>query len=153
MPARNGSWKPKPAERTGLWGSRINDPDGWKAWCEENNFLLDHLKCSFRFQLNRAKILTLSSPTQLIPLPKLHPWEPKAPLSFDTFSLPSEDQLESWYVPNYCYLDYEKLASQYDAIELRNHWLFQEALATWDCNCIWVLKADVLQEVNESSGS
>jgi hypothetical protein len=45
-------------------------------------------------------------------------------------------------MPNWCYLDFEKLAEDYDAIELQNHWFFNSSLDTWDCNCILVLKAD-----------
>ena len=81
-----------------------------------------------------AKILLLEDPEQLIALPKLHPWEPKK-------------QLEQLYMPNWCYLDFEKLAEDYDAIELQNHWFFNSSLATWDCNCILVLKADKVVEI------
>lgn len=82
IPVRNGDWRPKPADGTGLWGSRIDDEFGWEAWCRENHFNLDHLRSSFRFQLPEASILTLEDPAQLITLPKLHPWELKKPLEF-----------------------------------------------------------------------
>ena len=83
-------------------------------------FNLDHLRSSFRFQLPEASILTLEDPAQLITLPKLHPWEPKKPLELAEGELPTMEQLKEWFVPNWCYLDFEKLEEEYDAIELRN---------------------------------
>ena len=148
MPARNGSWQAKPFERSGLWGSREDDPNGWKAWCEENKFHLEQFKHFFQFQMIDAQILTLESPDQLLDLPKIHPWEPKAPMRLETCTLPTMEQLEAWYTPNWCYLDYEKLAEQYDAIELRNHWEFRDAFPTWDCDCILMLKAERLWELD-----
>lgn len=56
--------------------------------------------------------------------------------------MPTMDQLKEWFIPNWCYLDFEKLAEEYDAIELRNSWLFRSSLSTWDCNSILVLKPD-----------
>ena len=147
IPVRNGDWRPKTADGTGLWGSRIDDEFGWEAWCRENHFNLDHLRSSFRFQLPEASILTLEDPAQLITLPKLHPWEPKKPLELTEGELPTMEQLKEWFVPNWCYLDFEKLAEEYDAIELRNSGAFTDSLSTWDCDCIFVMKAEKVREV------
>ena len=144
-PIRNGDWRPKPADGTGLWGSRVDDELGWEAWCRENHFNLESLRTSFRFTMSDANILVLDDPEQLISLPKLHPWEPKKPLEMD--ELPTMEQLKEWFMPNWCYLDFEKLAEEYDAIELRNCWLFRSSLSTWDCNCILVLRPDKVKEV------
>ena len=73
-----------------------------------------------------------------------HPWEPKKPLEV---AHPTLEQLREWYVPNWCYLDFEKLAEEYDAIELRNSGAFTDSLPTWDCDCILVLKAERVREV------
>ena len=97
-----------------------------------------------------AKILLLEDPEQLIALPKLHTWEPKKLLWLNSIKpgeIPTKEQLEQLYMPNWCYLDFEKLAEDYDAIELQNHWFFNSSLATWDCNCILVLKADKVVEI------
>jgi len=147
IPIRNGDWRPKPADGTGLWGSRVDDEFGWKVWCQDNHFNLEHLQISFRFTMPEANILILEDPEQLIPLPKIHPWEPKKPLEVAEGEIPSMEQLKEWFIPNWCYLDYEKLAEEYDAIELRNCWAFRDSLSTWDCNCIFVLKPDKVQEI------
>ncbi len=57
------------------------------------------------------------------------------------------EQLREWYVPNWCYLDFEKLAGEYDAIELRNNGVFTDSLPTWDCDCLLVLRAERVREV------
>lgn len=147
IPVRNGNWRPKPADGTGLWASRENDKYGWEAWCRENKFDPDHLKHSFRFTLPDAAILTLEDPNQLTVLPKLHPWEPKKPLEVAIGEMPTLEQLQEWFVPNWCYLDFEQLAKQYDAIELRNSGAFRSCLGTWDCDCLLVLKADRIVEL------
>ena len=147
IPARNGDWRPKPADGTGLWASRVDDEFGWEAWCLENHFNLDHLRSSFCFTLPEASILTLEDPAQLISLPKLHPWEPKKPLEVEEGELPTMEQLREWFVPNWCYLDFEKLAEEYDAIELRNSGAFPDSLSTWDCDCIFVMKAEKIVEI------
>ena len=36
IPVRNGDWRPKPADGTDLWASRVDDEYGWEAWCREN---------------------------------------------------------------------------------------------------------------------
>ena len=152
-PVRNGGleygFRPKPADGTGLWASREGDPNCWEAWCREARFILDALSHSFRFTMPGAKILLLKAPEQLIALPKLHPWEPKKFLWLNSIKpgeIPTKEQLEQLYMPNWCYLDFEKMAEDYDAIELQNHWFFNSSLATWDCNCILVLKADKVVE-------
>ena len=58
------------------------------------------------------------------------------------------EQLESFYAPNWCYLDFEKLAADgVDAIELRSSGAFKDSLDTWDCDCIVVMNPDVIEEV------
>ena len=155
IPVRNagwmeGGWRPKPADGTGLWASRENDEWGWEAWCREAKFNVDQLRHSFRFTLSNASILELSDADQLIDLPKLHPWEPKKVSWLETIKpgeIPTIEQLQELYMPNWCYLDFEKLAEEYDAIELRNSYLFRRSLSTWDCDCVLVLKAEKVVEI------
>ena len=146
-PVRNGGFATKPAEWTGLWGSRIDDEYGWESWCRRNHFKLESLDKHFLFQLPDSNILTLTDPSQLTNLPTLHPWKPKEPLRVETGQLPTMEQLEEWFIPNWCYLDFEKLAETYDAIELRDSDAFSDALAAWDCDSILVLKADRVVEI------
>ena len=75
-------------------------------------------------------------------LPLLYPWKPKEIPNVAVGELPSQEQLHEWFMPNYCYLDYEKLAKEYDAIELRNRDAFRESFPTWDCDCIFVMNKD-----------
>ncbi len=144
IPVRNGDWLPKPAAGTGLWASRVDDEFGWEAWCREGCFNLDSLRQSFRFRLLGASVLTLEDPDQLTSLPKRHTWEPEKP---PEIAMPAHGQSGEWYVPAWCYLDFEKLAEVYDAIELRNSGAFKDALPAWDCDCILVLRADKVREV------
>lgn len=151
-PIRNGDWRPKPADGTGLWASREADEWGWEAWCRNNHFNLQALKQSFKFTLAEgSNIITLTDPEQLIALPKVHPWEPKDLSWIETIApgqMPSMEQLESFYAPNWCCLDFEKLAADgVDAIELRNSGAFKDSLDTWDCDCIVVMNPDVIEEV------
>ena len=155
IPVRNAGWmeggfRPKPADGTGLWASRENDEWGWEAWCRESNFNIGRLRHSFRFTLPDADILTINSPDQLIDLPKLHRWEPKKLLWIETIKpgeIPTMEQLHELYMPNWCYLDFEKLAEKYDAIELRNSLSFRDSLPAWDCDCILLMKADKVVEI------
>ena len=142
-PVRN-SWQPKP--EGGLWGSRENADYGWERWCWDNRFHVDTLDQSFRFTLPGAKILTLTSPDQLMELPLLHPWKPKEPPRVEVGELPTREQLEAWFASNWCYIDYAKLAEQYDAIELMNSHAFREPLPTWDCDCILVMNPERIVE-------
>lgn len=145
QPVRNSTWQSKP--EGGLWGSRADDAFGWESWCRKNRFNPEHLKMSFRFTLPEAKILILENPDQLLILPTLQPWKPKEPPKVELGGMPTMEQLREWFSPNWCYLDYEKLAEEYDAVELKNAAAFREPLPTWDCNSVVVLRAEAVREV------
>ena len=133
----------------GLWGSREGDPNGWEAWCRKEHYQLQRLKNHFSFTLTKkSRILTLEKEKQLIDLPKQKPWEPKDLSWMETLEpdqIPTSEQLDEWLSPNWCLLDFEKLAKQYDAIELMNAGAFRSSLSLWDCNCILVMNPDVIQ--------
>ncbi len=148
MPIRNSSYfSTKPEPGTGLWASRENDENGWKAWCRINHFQTEALDQYFRFELIGAKILTLTDTRQLVDLPLLSPWQPKELPEVDEGSLPTMEQLKSWFMPNLCYIDFERLAKEYDAVELRNSALFSDALYMWDCDSVLVLRSEKLIKV------
>ena len=125
-PIRNG-FLTKPAG--GLWASRINDPGGWISWCLSKEFCLYKLKDGFTFQLtDNAKVLELNDIKQLDDLPKLYPYN-------------RDERMEE------CFLDFEEIAKEYDAIELTEEWKFHWALYGWDCNCIVILNPDCVVNV------
>ena len=145
VPVKNGrNFLPKPAGRTGLWASRVGDENGWETWCRYNRFKTESLEVSFRFTMPNDGVLTLKEPEDLLPLPKIYQWD------YDLFMNEPEmaefDFLKG-IVLQWCYLDYEALAEEYDAIELINSKLFYNALYSWDCNCLLVLKAEKLTEM------
>lgn len=129
-PIRNQDYyftKPK----GGLWASRKDDESGWKNWCEKEEFRLDSFDRSFEFKLkDSARILMLDRLDQLDDLPKInnadHPY-----IKGDTFSE--------------CCLDFEKLAQEYDAIELTNVGVFYWALYGWDCNSILIMNPNIVE--------
>ena len=149
VPPKNCWWKPKPEPGTGLWASRVGDPFGWKDWCERNQFSMAGLAQSFCFTLSdSANLLTLHSKEQLMDLPQLSP--------VDFYRRQSAAGLEflpdiSCLIPeNWCFLDYEKMSADgTDAIEKVNWPEFQETLATWDCNSIYIMNPDIIHEMTE----
>ena len=147
IPIRNEKNSTKPTAGSGLWASRTDDKHGWEKWCKRNHFDIEHLNSSFCFTLLDANILLLEDPEQLLALPKLHEWKPKMPPDVKPGEIPTPEQLRIWFEPNWCYLDFEKLAEEYDAIELRNSGAFNDALATWDCDCILVMNPEKIREV------
>ena len=46
--------------------------------------------------------------------------------------LPAMEQLKEWFMPDWCYPDFEKPAEEHDAIELRIRGAFTDSLSTWD---------------------
>lgn len=122
-PIKNRKWFTKPYG--GLWASRENDPDGWKSWCEAEDFRLDMFDQSFRFKLKSgAKVLELSHEDQLVDLPR---------------------NLCSGYEDYECYLDFEALAEKYDAIEVTDIRRLYFPLYGWDCNSILIMNPDVVE--------
>ncbi len=145
VPAKNTKhFNNKPVCHTGLWASRENDEYGWEAWCRKNDFKVERLDTFFRFTLTGAHILTISEPVDLIPLPKLHPWEY---IERNPDHIPRFEMVNNEYVPSWCYLDFEKLSEDYDAIELKNSFLFDYILFGWDCDCLLVLNPDKIFEI------
>lgn len=142
---------PKP--EGGLWASREDDEFGWKEWCEDNHFNVSRLRHSFRFTLPDAKILTLSSEDDLLSLPKLKPWEPKDYSEMFAFEdanpgkVPPIELLDRWFKKNPCHLNYEKIAKEYDALEMTHAGSFSDSLPYWDCNSIVVFRPEVIELV------
>jgi len=133
----------------GLWASREGDPDGWEAWCRKEGYQLHLLEKHFSFSLvSGSRVLPLENETQLIDLPKQKPWQPKDLSWMETLradQIPTPEQMDEWLRPNWCLLDFEKMAKSYDAIELVNAGAFRQSLNLWDCNCILVMNPDIVR--------
>lgn len=121
----------------GLWGSPLDSEEGWKEWCERNNFRTNLLEKFFVFSLKPGtRLLFLDEVTQLDDLPKV-----KNPAIFDNFNL-------------WCCLDFEKLSEQYDAIEItlsheKSHryefWGgLYDKLYGWDCDSICIMNPNCI---------
>lgn len=123
-PIKNIVWFTKP--HGGLWASRVGDPQGWKDWCETEEFRLNALGSYFLFTLKpEARVLELSHEDQLKNLPKLKPY----------------NKNDMW---SECILDFEKLAMEYDAVEVTNIGRLYYPLYGWDCNSILVMNPDIV---------
>lgn len=115
----------------GLWASKKGDELGWKSWCEREEFRLDTFDQSFEFTLKDwAKVLVLENEDQLDALPKLG------------------DYIKGsrWL---HCHLDFEKLAQEFDAIELADIDKLYWALYGWDCNSILIMNPDIVEVIRE----
>lgn len=111
----------------GLWASRIDTEYSWKEWCENNEFGLDKLKESFKFKLKEdAKILTIENHVQLEKLPR----NKNNKITREIFIA----------------LDFEKLAKEYDGIEVlisKDQELYWK-LYGWDCDSILIMNPNII---------
>lgn len=127
----------------GLWASRVDAEYGWKEWTEDNEYRTDYYNKDnyFKFKLrDDAKILVINDVKQLDKLPKVK----------SKFNLPIEN--------TNIYLDFEKLAKEYDAIEVLiseekvnpldfNNSLYWK-LYGWDCDSILIMNKDIVEVEN-----
>ena len=109
----------------GLWASPVDADNGWKVWCEAENFRKCEIENSFTFTLrDDANVLYVDSKECLSDLPKQNTWH------------------DIW-----CTLDFEKLMETYDAVELNLSAapnLYFE-LYGWDCDSILILNPYVVE--------
>ena len=132
-PIKNVGFFTKP--EGGLWASRKGDEIGWKNWCENEEFHLNKLDQSFELTLkDSANILVLKDREQLDYLPGLN---------YDGYFYNKYEWTSG------CFLDFEKLSKEYDAIELVNIGQFYWALYGWDCNSILITNPDIVEVIDE----
>ena len=109
----------------GLWASPVDADNGWKVWCDAENFRKCEIENSFTFTLrDDANVLYIDSKECLTGLPKQNTW------------------YDIW-----CILDFEKLMETYDAVELNLSAapnLYFE-LYGWDCDSILILNPYVVE--------
>lgn len=110
----------------GFWASRVGAIEGWKEWCENEQFRLCEEGNSFRFFLNPlAKVLHVRTPGDLKYRPLL-------------------DRQSTWGPK---YLDFEALVKQgWDAVELHlSDWPpLYDILYGWDCDSILIMNPDIV---------
>jgi hypothetical protein len=116
QPIKNDNWvKPK----GGLWTSPINSNWGWKDWCESEDFRECSKENSFTLKLHDwAKICVIDSVSDLVCLP--------------------------YYESYKRYLDFEKIAENYDAIWLTEKGMQETRCSNpdlygWDCETFLIL--------------
>ena len=135
QPIKNKMLSVKPTG--GLWASPIYAKEGWREWCERNNFQYCDLKKFFVFGLKpETRVLFIDDVKQLDDLPKA-----ENPAIFENFNF--------WVC-----LDFEKLSKEYDAIEItlseeKSHkgefWGgLYDKLYGWDCDSICVMNPDCI---------
>ena len=91
-----------------MWGSPINSKNGWKNWCECNDFDVERLNKSFTFTLKEgSKVLYVRNDNELQDLKLIH--------CFDRLNL----YVKYGYGNKYC-MDFERLFAVhgYDAMEV-----------------------------------
>lgn len=117
----------------GLWGSPIDSAYGWQQWCKDNNFGKDKYNKddSFLFELKfGTKLLYIDNAEMLETLPKVE-----------------NEILSKCFV----LLDFEKLATEYDAIEVNisaDQQLYWD-LYGWDVDSILVMNPNVIQVLED----
>lgn len=115
----------------GLWASDVAAENGWKTWCEDNDFRENTEENAFYFNLApEANVLHIRSLK-------------------DLNGLPVNRDRKSWFLTAVC-LDFEALKkSGYDAIELHlsNDYRLYWAMYGWDCDSILIMNSDVVEEV------
>lgn len=111
----------------GVWASRTEGDNTWRCWCETEEFRLEALGTWFLFKLKPgARVLELSSKDQLATLPQ------------QGVGIGIFDDSIYW-------LDFEKLAEEYDAVEVTNIDELYWPLYGWDCNSILIMNPDIVE--------
>lgn len=123
----------------GLWGTSLNGLYSWKNWCFDKEYCVDKLNISFIFTLKDfSKVFYLATREDC----KVLPLQDKPDVSNRQFYA-DDLSFEDFYLANNTFVDYEKLAHEYDALyfpdpygELR--WSFYG----WDCESLLVFNKD-----------
>lgn len=122
----------------GLWASDVNAKYGWKDWCRESGCTECREDNSFTFTLREdARILRIDYNTDFSKLPKIKKYN--SPF-IDIKNMEKEIRMSETI-----YLDFEKLAEEYDVIDFYCeglYWLFYG----WDCSSVLIMNKDVIVE-------
>lgn len=109
----------------------VDSERGWKEWCEYEN--------EYDWIYGEPFIFTLKNDAKIL---KIKTFDD---IPDEKFVNDSKD-LHPYSVPNY-YLDYEKLAKEYDGIEINagtDNRLYQAFLG-WDCDSICIFNPNIIE--------
>lgn len=126
----------------GLWVS-IEDGWGWKEWCKDSNFALDHFEYAYKIHLmNDANILHLKTAKEVFAF-----GEEFRCKKFPGF--PDDPEFKRLLEYSVLYIDWKKIAQQYQGLIIapyqwdcrldhKSSWYWG-----WDCSsgCIWDIEA------------
>ena len=121
----------------GLWASRSDSTDSWKKWCESNEFHLSKYSDDnyFKFYLKQGtRLLIIDHHEQLNDLPHI---EIKKKYGIEMKEL--------------CFIDFQKLAKEYDAMEVlisKDYQLYWD-LYGWDCDSLLVFNKDCIESISK----
>ena len=134
--------KPKKAA---LWGTPIESDFGWKDWCEREDFDLDSLKTYFDFKLRPgSKVLIIENEQDLDGLDEfIHHDEYANDIGHDDLIL----MIFGYRRAEQVLLNWEKLVSIVDAVEILYNDFTCYRFYGWDCDSICVLNPDAIEEV------
>lgn len=116
----------------GLWGSPVEAEQGWRQWCEENNFRDCDEENAFVFELTEnANVYQINCRADIEKLPL------------------QKSILTSWFIPDFeaikkSGIDVIQYNLSNDATEDWSNGLYY-ALYGWDCDCILVLNKDAIK--------
>ena len=116
----------------GLWASPVNSKYGWIDWCKRENFELQRLKESFKFNCN-GSFIVINKPEDLKELP----------LCFRECSI-ERKKLRP-------YFDFEKMAKEVDGVYLTEAGEYKTRLSFplnfygWDCESVLIFNFNVIK--------
>ena len=119
----------------GLWVSKYKASKfPWWVWCSQNNYTRCEKKNSFQIKLKpSARIFVINSCEDLDKLPQ-H----------------TENIYRIFAMSEQVLIDWKKLMKDYDAVEfnLSNDWGLNRKLYGWDCDCVFIMNKDIIEEVD-----
>lgn len=120
----------------GLWASPIDSQFGWKDWCDSEGYKSD-LSKNFTFTLaENARIYVVDSYHDLSKCPTIRP---------------SKSMIDIEYI------DFEKMAMQYDAMYLTEEGQWRTRLSHpmnlygWDCESILIMNKEIIIKHNHQA--
>jgi hypothetical protein len=116
----------------GLWASPVDSTYGWEQWVNDNNWTDKYGEDRFYFRLKEnTRLLYIDRAEQLSDLPQCI------------------DPSLSYFYRTFCTLDFEKLAQDYDAIEVSissDEQLYYD-LYGWDVDSLLVMNPDCVEVI------
>ena len=120
----------------GFWASRVDAEYGWKQWCKDNEPY---------WTMGKSFIFTLTDDTKVLSI--------KSKDDLGKIDSYIEDSARLYFPSginnNMRLINFEKMAKDYDALEVDGSKLYWEFYG-WDCDSIVIFNPDVIEEVNES---